>query len=102
SEPRELLALEHRVGPDGPARDLAQDVRPRPPLVDAVVVLAQIVERLDPLAEAREPGGLLRAGHRAHHHAAERPPREGAPDLASLIAAGVGQRDVGPAGVPAR
>src|SRR4051812_16151850 len=64
------LAARCAVAPDLPAGALGADLLRAAALGLAVVPLAQVLVD-DRVAQAGEPGGLLRAGERGHEHARE-------------------------------
>ena len=96
------LAVRPRPGPDRPARVVVADVRGQATLECAVVPFPQV--RVDDrgLTEARQLCRFRRARHRAGEDEPEggagQPPAEGE----RLFATGLGQRDVGAAGVTAK
>ena len=95
----ERLAAGAVVAPHVPARALDADLLRGPPLVVAVVALAQVGVGLGAVAEAGELGGAAGALHRRAEHERELAPGEPRRDLARLRLALGQQRQVGGAGV---
>src|SRR5207249_639942 len=72
----------------------------RATLVLAVVPLHQLVARNRTVSVASQPAGLDGALQRARQNEREAPASERAADALRLVPALLGERDVGPAGVP--
>ena len=96
------LAPRRPVGPERPAGPLLADLGCGASLVGAVVPLHQGVARLRALAEAGEPARFGRPHEWAREHERERPRGERGGQGTRARAAGVVERHVGAAGVPAR
>src|SRR5215218_10354706 len=95
----ERLAARRPVAPDVPAGPLLPDLERGPPLVLAVAELAQVLQDLGALSEARQLAGVPRALHRAGGHVLEVVPRETLAQPRRVAHADAGQGQVGAAGV---
>ena len=73
----------------------------RAALEDAVVPLAQVVGDDGPVGQAGDPAGLERPRERTAVHGRESLVVQALAEPSGLLDAGLGQRDVGPAGVTA-
>src|SRR6185437_11426558 len=95
----QTLAPNHRVLPNRPPRNLLLYLRRRPPLVHAVIPLAQPVIHHRAIAKARNLARLSRASHRTPYHRAELHARKIIPQHRRPLAPQLRQRNVRPAGV---
>src|SRR5262249_46196842 len=85
--------------PDRPARELNLDLHRRQPLEHPVVPLVELAAHASLVTQTGETARLERASRRARQHEREPAPGEPLTDGSCLLAAPLGQRDVGQAGV---
>src|SRR6185437_15227673 len=95
----QTLAPNHRVLPNRPPRNLLLYLRRRPPLVHAVIPLAQPVIHHRALATPRNVARLPRASHRTPYHRAELHARKILPQHRRPLPPQLRQRNVRAAGV---